>query len=46
MEYLVGRGVDAARMTAKGFAWDEPLFANDTEENRAKNRRVDFLIIE
>jgi OOP family OmpA-OmpF porin len=46
MEYLVGRGIDAGRMTAKGFAWDEPLVANDTEENRAKNRRVDFLIIE
>lgn len=46
MDYLAGRGIDRSRMTAKGFAWDVPLVPNDSEENRAKNRRVDFLIIE
>ncbi len=40
--YLVEQGVDAARLTTKGFGPNEPIVANDTAENRARNRRVDF----
>ncbi len=41
--YLVDKGVDAASMTAKGYAWDVPMVPNDSTSNREKNRRVDFL---
>jgi len=41
-DYLVGRGVSAARFTVKGFGPHEPLVENDTAANRALNRRVDF----
>ena len=43
---LVERGVDAARLEAHGFGGDQPLESNDTPEGRAKNRRVEFLIVE
>ncbi len=41
-DFLVENGVAAARLTTKGFGPNEPIAANDTEEGRAMNRRVDF----
>ncbi len=38
--------VDAARMVAKGWGIEKPIAPNDTEENREKNRRVEFLVVE
>lgn len=32
--------VDPNRLTAKGFAWDQPIADNNTKEGRAMNRRV------
>ena len=43
---LVKRGIDAKRLTAKGYGQDKPLASNDTEEGRIKNRRVQFTIVE
>lgn len=43
MNYLIANGVDSKRLTAKGFGSDVPLVGNDTEENRAKNRRVELV---
>ena len=37
-------GVDAARITTKGWGADQPLVDNGTEEGRAINRRVEILI--
>lgn len=39
---LVHSGVAADRLTASGRADSQPLAPNDTEENRALNRRVEI----
>jgi OOP family OmpA-OmpF porin len=47
MAYIVKKeGVDAARLTARGWGIEKPIAPNDTEEGREKNRRVEFLVIE
>jgi outer membrane protein OmpA-like peptidoglycan-associated protein len=46
MSYLVEHGVDAERLVAVGFGKDKPIVENDTPENKEKNRRVEFLIVE
>ena len=40
--YLVGKGVAADRLETKGYGLTMPVAPNDTEENRARNRRVEF----
>jgi outer membrane protein OmpA-like peptidoglycan-associated protein len=45
-KYLVDHGIDAKRMTTKGFGQDNPVGDNKTEEGRHQNRRVDFKIVE
>ncbi len=44
MDEIVNRGIDASRLTADGRGESEPLESNDTDEGRAANRRVEFLI--
>ena len=44
VDYLTKKGIKAERMTAKGYGETQPLVANDTDENKAKNRRVQFKI--
>jgi hypothetical protein len=44
--YLVKKGVEAARLDAKGFGETKPVVANDSKENRQKNRRVVFTIVD
>lgn len=39
---LVAQGVDAARLTAKGYGAAKPIESNDTPEGKANNRRVEF----
>ena len=46
MEYLVAKGVGKDRLVAVGYGYDRPLATNDTEEGRAKNRRVEFVIVD
>ena len=43
-EWLVKAGVGGERLTAKGYGQDRPLAPNVTEANKAKNRRVQFII--
>jgi OOP family OmpA-OmpF porin len=40
--YLVSAGIDAKRLTAKGFGLTVPVSDNATPEGRARNRRVVF----
>ena len=44
--WLIQRGIDAKRMEAKGYGKRKPLVPNDSEENRALNRRVEIKVIE
>jgi outer membrane protein OmpA-like peptidoglycan-associated protein len=39
---LVEYGIDAARLTTKGYGESKPLNDNSTPENKANNRRVEF----
>ncbi|MFO0636513.1 MAG: OmpA family protein [Nannocystaceae bacterium] len=43
-KYLVDAGIDASRITTEGRGANDPDFPNDTEENRAKNRRIEFEV--
>ncbi|TYR37290.1 OmpA family protein [Sphingobacterium phlebotomi] len=43
MNALVSGGIDKSRLSAQGFGAEKPLVANDSEENKAKNRRVELV---
>jgi len=45
MEYLVNKGIQAERLSAKGYGFSMPAASNDTPEGRAKNRRVRLMPI-
>lgn len=42
---LVAKGIDPRRLRARGFGFSMPVAKNDTEENRALNRRTVFKIL-
>lgn len=44
--YLVARGVESNRLVAQGFGDSRPKVKGTTEEDRAVNRRVDFILVE
>jgi len=44
--FLVGEGVEVERLVSKGYGLTIPLIDEETEEAFAKNRRVEFLILE
>jgi outer membrane protein OmpA-like peptidoglycan-associated protein len=45
-QYLIEGGVDASRVETEGRGATEPRAPNDTEENRAKNRRIEFNVLQ
>ncbi len=46
VRYLIKyHGFSSGMITAAAYADTKPIVANDTEENRQKNRRIDILII-
>ncbi len=42
---IVERGIAADRIETEGRGESEPVASNDTEEGRAQNRRVEFVIL-
>jgi type IX secretion system PorP/SprF family membrane protein len=43
-DYIISKGINPARLKLSAKGKSEPVFPNDTEANRAKNRRVEFKI--
>ena len=44
LDYLVKAGIDRRRMSAVGYGDWVPLAANDSEQHRARNRRVEIRV--
>ena len=43
-EFLMGQGISNSRMKYQGFGPDNPVAPNDSEANRARNRRVEVVL--
>jgi len=46
MDYLVKAGLPAGRFTAIGYGSTQPIATNDTDEGKAHNRRIEFVVKE
>jgi OOP family OmpA-OmpF porin len=44
VDYLVRAGLPADRFTATGHGSTQPVASNDTDEGKAQNRRIEFLV--
>ncbi|WGR94288.1 OmpA family protein [Bradyrhizobium sp. ISRA443] len=44
VDYLVRAGLPANRFTAVGFGSTQPVAGNDTEDGKAQNRRIEFVV--
>jgi len=45
-DYLIEKGIDPSRVTAKGYGLTMPVETNKTEEGRALNRRTEVTILD
>jgi outer membrane protein OmpA-like peptidoglycan-associated protein len=43
-DYLVGQGISAISITAKGFGKSQPVVSNETASGRQRNRRVELVV--
>ena len=44
-DHVIGKGIEADRITAKGYGETKPVASNDTEEGRAQNRRTEVTVL-
>jgi OOP family OmpA-OmpF porin len=45
-DYLVKAGLPASRFTAVGYGSTQPIASNETNEGKAQNRRIEFVVRE
>ena len=45
INFFASKGLDARQMIAGGYGEHHPAYPNDTEENRAGNRRIEITIL-
>jgi outer membrane protein OmpA-like peptidoglycan-associated protein len=45
LQYLKNKKVSPQRLIAKGYGETRPVVSNDSEENRARNRRIELVIV-
>lgn len=43
--FAAQRGIFPKRLSAVGYGESKPLFPNDSDENKAKNRRVEIILV-
>ena len=43
VKYLVAHGIDPSRLVSHGYGMERPIVPNDSDQNRALNRRVQFV---
>ncbi len=46
LKYLIDKGINQNRLSAKGYGPDKPISDNSTEEGRRKNRRVELVKVD
>ncbi len=44
-DWLRGHGITASHLETKGYGKLKPRYPNTTEENRARNRRVEIIVV-
>lgn len=42
--YLLDKGIQADRLSSRGFGSSQPIESNDTEEGQQRNRRIEFRV--
>lgn len=45
IDFLIEKGLPPEQLVSAGYGEYHPAYLNDSEENRAKNRRIDMLIV-
>ncbi len=45
-EYLINKGISGNRLQSIGYGESKPIADNSTDEGRAKNRRIEFNVID
>jgi outer membrane protein OmpA-like peptidoglycan-associated protein len=45
VSWLSDKGIPRDRLTAVGYGEERPIVDNDTPENRARNRRIEFTAL-
>ncbi len=43
MDYIIKKGIDAKRLSAKGYGYSQPIAENDPKEGNLVNRRVELV---
>ena len=44
-QYLIANGINAGRISYKGYGQTQPIATNETDDGRSQNRRTEFKIV-